>query len=488
MMGWVEVIAYFLTNEIRVILGLMFTAILTDRVYAGSREINTYPGKAGKQAGVAAGLIVTIPVVLGAAPAAGSALEAALICLILCCLRQKNGQAAGLRMLLFFAFFYELGIALWDFLISAWLGVLFGSPRFLRSDCMEYYAALLLVRLVMITYAVAFRHTLRKNRDEVGDRATGENGFMRPAAMVTAFSLLGLVSLSEQKVIRFSDDELMTWIFLDLILMFAVMMAHMERQRAMEEEISRLREEQAEILERDYRSLNETYSANAKLYHDLHNHIEALYQSLKHGDVEEALEYCEDLRAPVKNIAENVWTGEKAVDYLINSKMTAAGEKGIPVEIDVEYPRNTGIRSADLAAVLGNLLDNALESAEKCSAGEGDEGKIDSAKRKPSVYIILKIRPVNEMLVIKMENSCMTPPVLENGKFRTSKADKEMHGWGLKSIESVAQRYEGAVSTEYVSGSELNGTVRKEDSASEDKLPDSAGIFRTVVTLSCRKR
>lgn len=68
---------------------------------------------------------------------------------------------------------------------------------------------------------------------------------MRPAAMVTAFSLLGLVSLSEQTVIRFSDDELMTWIFLDLILMFAVMMAHMERQRAMEEEISRLREEQA---------------------------------------------------------------------------------------------------------------------------------------------------------------------------------------------------------------------------------------------------
>ena len=50
--GWVEVIAYFLTNEIRVILGLMFTAILTDRVYAGSRGIHTYPGKAGKQAGV----------------------------------------------------------------------------------------------------------------------------------------------------------------------------------------------------------------------------------------------------------------------------------------------------------------------------------------------------------------------------------------------------------------------------------------------------
>ena len=474
MMEWVEVIAYFLTNEIRILLGVLFTAVMAGQASGRHTAQDPNPGLVRKLAGMAlaGGLIVTVPVIRGLPPAAGSGAEILWICVIIRSLKTASGPIAGLRMSLFFAFFYELGTALWDFLISAWLGVLFASERFLRPDCMEYHAALILVRLAMTALAMAFRHMLRNSRDEAGDRAAGENGFMRLAAMITALGLFGLVSLSEQTVIRFSDDELTTWIFLDLILMFAVMMAHMERQRAMEEEIVRLRSEQAELLERDYRALSETYSANAKLYHDLHNHIEALYQSLKHGDVEGALEYCEDLRAPVKNIAENVWTGEKAVDYLVNSKLASAGEKGIRMEIDVEYPRNTGIRSADLAAVLGNLLDNALESVEKMGAGDGNTEKCGKEKPESQGFITLKIRQANEMLVIRLENSCGASPVLENGEIRSSKADKNMHGWGLKSIRGVAQRYDGAVSTEYESGG---------DSA------DGKGVFRTVVTLSCRR-
>ena len=48
----------------------------------------------------------------------------------------------------------------------------------------------------------------------------------------------------------------------------------------MEAEIAKLKQEQAEIVERDYQALRRTYADNAKLYHDLHNHIEAIYQCL----------------------------------------------------------------------------------------------------------------------------------------------------------------------------------------------------------------
>ena len=43
------------------------------------------------------------------------------------------------------------------------------------------------------------------------------------------------------------------------------------------------KQEQAEIVERDYQALRRTYEGNAKLYHDLHNHIEAIYQCLLQG-------------------------------------------------------------------------------------------------------------------------------------------------------------------------------------------------------------
>ena len=56
---------------------------------------------------------------------------------------------------------------------------------------------------------------------------------------------------------------------------------------------------------------------------------------------------------------------------------------------NIEYPQHTNIRSVDLVAILGNLLDNALEAV------ESTEGKLR--------FINLTIRRINEMLIIKLE-------------------------------------------------------------------------------------
>ena len=41
------------------------------------------------------------------------------------------------------------------------------------------------------------------------------------------------------------------------------------------------------------------------------------------------------------------------------------------------------------------------------------------------------------------------PPVLDGGELRTSKADRTMHGWGLKSVRTAAEYYDGTVDTSY---------------------------------------
>ena len=120
-----------------------------------------------------------------------------------------------------------------------------------------------------------------------------------------------------------------------------------------------------------------------------------------------------------------MWTGDEAVDYLIGNKAAAAEEQQIAAEVSMEFPRHTNIRSADLTAILGNLLDNALEAANQA---EGDLR-----------FIRLTVRRINDMLVIKMENGCNTAPV--------SKA--------------AAEKSEGTVETGY-----------------------DENVFRAVVTLS----
>ena len=200
-----------------------------------------------------------------------------------------------------------------------------------------------------------------KNRSEKRKKHEKADLF-RPASMIAVAGMICVVSLGSQKRIPIDEDVLSTWNIFSVILMFSVLFFNMNRQYESEKEIARLKEGQAELLERDYQNLNRTYSENAKLFHDLHNHLAILHRYLSRGNANEALQYLEDLRAPVQEIMQSGWTGDDAIDYLISNKIAYAKEQHVSTKVNIEFPRHTNIRSADLTAILGNLLDNALEA------------------------------------------------------------------------------------------------------------------------------
>lgn len=140
------------------------------------------------------------------------------------------------------------------------------------------------------------------------------------------------------------------------------------------------------------------------------------------------------MQAPVRDLTATVWTGDETTDYLINSKAASAESSGIRFQVQVEYPRRTNIRSVDLCAILGNLLDNALEAARQVQEPSGR-------------MVSLIIRRIHQMLVIKVENSFAVAPVQENGELKTTKAEDGLHGWGLKSARTAAEKYNGCLQT-----------------------------------------
>ncbi len=83
-------------------------------------------------------------------------------------------------------------------------------------------------------------------------------------------------------------------------------------------------------------------------------------------------------------------------------------------------------------------MDNALEAAKTAP---------DKAR-----FLNLTIRRINAMLIIKVENGYANAPKQKNGNLITSKADKAAHGWGLQSIQTAADRYDGAITTDYENG------------------------------------
>ncbi len=347
-------------------------------------------------------------------------------------------QNADTRMSLFVSIFYEIAVSLCQFLVAAWSGMIFRLSAF--PDYGTAYGQI----------SVWFFHSLLI----AGALYIGKNPNMtekeafRFASVIVVAAFLAVVTLSQQTILPIADDTLDMWTILAIVLMMSVLIFNMNRQYEVEKELARLKTEQAELLERDYTTLNNAYAINAKLFHDFHNHIGILRQLLSHKKLEEAIQYLDELKAPVQEMTETVWTGDETVDYIINSKAVAAKERNIQYQAQVEFPRHTNLRSVDLCAVLGNLLDNALEAA----------GQVQEKEER---FIRLTIRRINQMLIIKVENSFSSSPVSKYGVLTTSKVKNGLHGWGLKSAQTATQKYDGTVQTSY-----------------------KDNVFKTVATLS----
>lgn len=406
-MEWYQLVSCFLTNEIRLILGICLVVKLLKLPKVNMTAVMlSFIGS----------LVTTALTAFEISQFYIVGIEIVIIGALLYYLYREE-----IRMSIFLIFFYEIGVALWEFLISAGIGILLKSDSFVKNGTIEHNAAVWPVRLLMIAALVLIVKKKNIKKQEIP----------RFVSAISFIGMFGVIALSEQSMIALSDDELTMWIILSLLLSVAILFFNVNRQYEMEKEIVKLKSEQAKLVERDYQSLNKTYSANAKLYHDIHNHIEVLHRYLQQGETADAIRYLEDLRTPVSEITQTIWTGDKAIDYLINSKIAFAEKQGVKTKVNIEYPRHTNIRSVDLTAILGNLLDNAMEA----STTAPDELR----------FIEITIRRVNYMLIIKVENGFGGNVIMENDTLQTSKTDKDLHGWGLKSAYAAVDRYDGAI-------------------------------------------
>ena len=86
----------------------------------------------------------------------------------------------------------------------------------------------------------------------------------------------------------------------------------------------------------------------------------------------------------------------------------------------------------DITALFGNALDNAIESVKKIA---------DPEKR----LIHMVVSRQKNFLRIKVENCYEGTLEFENGMPKTTKLDKKFHGYGMKSIKTIVEKYSGSV-------------------------------------------
>lgn len=181
-----------------------------------------------------------------------------------------------------------------------------------------------------------------------------------------------------------------------------------------------------------YRISRDNSEAINRKYHDLKHQIQVIRME---SDAARREEYLSQLEKGMQSLGVNQHTGNDVLDTILSDKQLYCSRHQITLTIVADGASLDFIETMDICSIFGNALDNALESVEKLS---------DPQQR----LIRVAVYTQNMFLIIRVENYCTAPLSVVDGEYRTTKRDKDMHGYGIKSIRYTAEKYGGSVSAD----------------------------------------
>ena len=175
-----------------------------------------------------------------------------------------------------------------------------------------------------------------------------------------------------------------------------------------------------------YQGLQREHQQLRTLRHDLRNHVTALQGLLAQGEGRRAQAYLDQLvRSPALS-AQRRFCDNETANVVLSAKAKEMEGRGLRGIFQVALPARLLLSDADLCALLGNALDNAMEAAEK--------------SEDPVIH--LRCRVEKGLFMLQVENALAGDKAPD---LATTKEDKAAHGFGLPGMREIARRYGGSL-------------------------------------------
>lgn len=188
---------------------------------------------------------------------------------------------------------------------------------------------------------------------------------------------------------------------------------------------------QRELIDTHYAEVENMYRQIRGWRHDYRNHIQTMKAYAATNDLEAIKDYLDELDTDLSTVDTVVKTGNAMADAILNSKISLAKAKHIPVIADAHIPIALRTSELDLCVIIGNLFDNAIEASLS----------LPEEQRQIRVYMDMK----NTQLYISFTNlTAVKKQIKENGRFHTTKG--EGHGFGLVRVDNIISRLDGYIS------------------------------------------
>ncbi|MCM1173270.1 MAG: GHKL domain-containing protein [Clostridium sp.] len=194
-------------------------------------------------------------------------------------------------------------------------------------------------------------------------------------------------------------------------------------------------ENQVQQMQREISEIQDVYTDMRGLRHDMRSHLANISLLVKQedGSANEELErYIGKMEDTVKKLDFAYQTGNPITDIIIHQKRQEIEKKQIGFDVDFTYPSKLSIDVYDIAVILNNALENAIEAC--CKVEEQKQIRLSSYVK-------------GNLFFIEVENDFRDAVVIEeeNGLPISSKKNKKLHGIGISNIQRCAKKYMGDI-------------------------------------------
>ena len=166
--------------------------------------------------------------------------------------------------------------------------------------------------------------------------------------------------------------------------------------------------------------------------HDMKNELIAISGLLANHERDDAVKRINKMQERIQLSERVVNTGFAAVDAILGAKIKKAEEAHIAISHKILIDQQLFVDQFDIAIILANAIDNALEAVERSPGVDTD------------IHVAILSRA--DYLSILVENH-----TAENIRpdLRTSKGDRLNHGFGIPQMKMIATQYDGSLKADF---------------------------------------
>ena len=175
--------------------------------------------------------------------------------------------------------------------------------------------------------------------------------------------------------------------------------------------------------------------------HDLKHHFSTLKSMLYLKKYDEAYEFVNSLYDKTCDLSE-IRSGDEFIDLVLTSRLHKIYSLNIKMYFEIRPLDLSFINAMDLNTIYANIIDNAINSCEKCK----------------DRFIKIQTKSNNQYQIIKITNSCLYTNEV-NESFISTEKDNNEHGFGLINIKKTVKKYDGFVQFKFNSNSQEFVTI-----------------------------